>query len=68
MTRADVRRLGLEGLITFKSEHRHDPERYELALPTPTGGEVRIGVFDRVHVLITVEKVRGRGNAGWRRC
>ena len=56
-----VSKFGLEGLITFKRDFKYDPETYELALPIdpskPDGPEVRIGVFDKVMVEITVEKV-----------
>lgn len=54
-------RFGLEGLITFKRDNRYDPETYEIAVPkdptVPDGEEVKIGVFDKVTVEITVEKV-----------
>lgn len=53
-------RFGLEGLVTFKRENEYDPETYEIAIPTDTsigGASVRIGVFDKVKVEITVEKV-----------
>jgi len=56
-----VSKFGLEGLVTFKRENRFDAEKYEIAVPTnpidPDGPEVRIGVFDRVTVEITTEKV-----------
>jgi exosome complex exonuclease DIS3/RRP44 len=46
-------------LVTFKRDHRYDPETYEIAVPVDESGkEVRIGVFDRVIVEITVEKDR----------
>lgn len=52
----------MEGLVTFKRENRYDPETYEIAVPKDpaqhNGPEVRIGVFDKVTVEITVEKVR----------
>lgn len=50
----------MEGLVTFKRENEYDPETYEIAIPTDTsigGASVRIGVFDKVKVEITVEKV-----------
>ena len=54
-------RFGLEGLTTFKRDNRYDPETYEIAVPkdpsVPDGEEIKIGVFDKVTVEITVEKV-----------
>lgn len=50
----------MEGLITFKRENRYDPETYELFLPKdvtkPDGPHVKLGVFDKVTVEISVEK------------
>lgn len=57
-------RFGLEGLVTFKRENEYDAETYEIAVPvdgtsSSNGGKsVRIGVFDKVLVEISVEKVR----------
>lgn len=55
------RRFGLEGLITFKRENRYDPDNYEIFVPhdpsNPNSPEAKIGVFDKVTVEITVEKV-----------
>lgn len=55
--------FGLEGLVTFKRENRYDPDNYEIFVPhdpsNPNSPETKIGVFDKVTVEITVEKVRG---------
>lgn len=57
-----LHRFGLEGLITFKRENRYDPDNYEIFVPhdpsNPNSPEAKIGVFDKVTVEITVEKVR----------
>lgn len=54
-------RFGLEGLVTFRRENEYDAETYEIAVPSdPTDASspsVRIGVFDKVLVEISVEKV-----------
>lgn len=42
--------------MTFKKEIKFDAENYTITVPSPTGGEVTIGVFDKVTVDITVEK------------
>lgn len=56
-----LHRFGLEGLITFKRENRYDPDNYEIFVPhdpsNPNSPEAKIGVFDKVTVEITVEKV-----------
>ena len=53
-------RFGLEGLVTFKRENTYDAETYEISVPKevgrPEAGHVKIGVFDKVTVEITVEK------------
>lgn len=52
-------RFGLEGLVTFKRDNEYDAESYEITVPKAAGGEkVTIGVFDKVEVEISVEKVR----------
>ena len=57
-----ITRFGLEGLVTFKRENEFDAEKYEIAVPSdasePNSPAVRIGVFDKVLVEISVEKVR----------
>lgn len=52
-----TRRLGIEGLVTFKRDMDFDPELYTITLPSPSGGStgVKIAVFDKVVVGITVE-------------
>lgn len=50
------RRLGLEGLVTFKKEIKFDPEAYSVTIPSPQGGEATISVFDKVRVRIVVEQ------------
>lgn len=54
-----LRRFGLEGLVTFKRENEYDANTYEIAVPSDSSSEgpVRIGVFDKVLVEISVEKV-----------
>jgi hypothetical protein len=49
--------------VTFTRENNYDPETYEISVPVAgadSGGkaDVNIGVFDKVMVEITVEKVR----------
>lgn len=48
--------------MTFKRDNEFDAEKYEIAIPTdaanPNSPVVRIGVFDKVLVEISVEKVR----------
>jgi hypothetical protein len=48
--------------VTFTRENSYDPETYEISVPIdasePEGAAVKIGVFDKVTVEITVEKVR----------
>ncbi|KZO91801.1 RNB-domain-containing protein [Calocera viscosa TUFC12733] len=51
-----VSKLGLEGLVTFKREINFDPEAYSVKVPSPSGGEVALSVFEEVEVEITVEK------------
>jgi exosome complex exonuclease DIS3/RRP44 len=52
-------RFGLEGLVTFKRDNEYDAESYEISVPKDASGEkVTIGVFDKVEVEISVEKVR----------
>ncbi|GAA5950094.1 hypothetical protein JCM3765_004194 [Sporobolomyces pararoseus] len=66
-----VNQFGLEGLVIFKKDiHEYDAETYEITIPTTTnnnkkgggrggGGEadqIKIGVFDKVLVEISVEK------------
>lgn len=53
-----VARFGLEGLVTFKRDNDYDADSYEIHVPTPSGKNVTIGVFDKVEVEISVEKVR----------
>ncbi|KAK4702251.1 hypothetical protein P7C70_g3973, partial [Phenoliferia sp. Uapishka_3] len=57
-----VSQFGLEGLVTFKRENEFDAEKYEISVPSdasdPNGPTVRIGVFDKVMVEISVEKDR----------
>jgi exosome complex exonuclease DIS3/RRP44 len=48
-------RLGIEGLVTFKRDMQFDPESYTITLPSPSGSDVKIAVFDKVVVGITVE-------------
>ncbi|KZT57597.1 RNB-domain-containing protein [Calocera cornea HHB12733] len=51
-----VSKLGLEGLVTFKREISFDPEVYSVKVPSPTGEQVALSVFDEVDVEISVEK------------
>lgn len=57
-----VSQFGLEGLVTFKRENKYDADTYEISIPSdpsePDGAAVRIGVFDKVLVEISVEKDR----------
>jgi exosome complex exonuclease DIS3/RRP44 len=51
------RRLGLEGLITFKKDtHEYDAESYTISVPTSSGSSAVIGVFDKVIVEVGIEK------------
>lgn len=52
-------RFGLEGLVTFKRENQYDADTYEITVPAvdSEGLPVKIGVFDKVMVEISVEKV-----------
>lgn len=47
--------------MTFKRENKYDADTYEISIPSdpsePDGAAVRIGVFDKVLVEISVEKV-----------
>lgn len=55
------RRFGLEGMVMFKRENEYDPESYEIKVPVDPrnkdGEMIKIGVFDKVMVEISVEKV-----------
>ena len=51
-------RFGLEGLVTFKRDLEYDAESYEVTAANADGNKVTIGVFDKVEVEISVEKVR----------
>ena len=53
-----VRRLGLEGLVMFKRDIQFDADNYVIKVPSPDKdkGETTISVFDKVKVLIEVEK------------
>lgn len=46
----------------FKRENQYDAETYEITVPLdpsqPDGKSVKIGVFDKVMVEISVEKVK----------
>jgi exosome complex exonuclease DIS3/RRP44 len=54
-----LRRFGLEGLITFRKEIEYNAEDYEIVLKKD-GQDVKIGVFDKVRVEISVDRVRFR--------
>jgi len=58
-----VSQFGLEGLVTFKRENEYDAEQYVIKVPTRDGDKVEIGVFDKVEVEISVEKVSENGGA-----
>ena len=49
-------RLGIEGIVMFKGEPRYDADNYTLTVPSPENEDVTIAVFDKVTVLIEVEK------------
>jgi hypothetical protein len=50
-------RLGLEGLVMFKKDtHTFDAENYTITIPKAGGGEVTVGVFDKVVVEVSIEK------------
>lgn len=51
-------RLGLEGLVMFKRDIQFDADNYVIKVPSPDQdkGETTISVFDKVKVLIEVEK------------
>lgn len=51
-------RLGLEGLVLFKRETKFDAENYTISIPSTTGKDTQIAIFDKVTVRITVEKDR----------
>ncbi|BGP26866.1 mitotic control protein dis3 [Rhodotorula toruloides] len=51
-----VSQFGLEGLVTFRRDNDYDADSYEIHVPTPSGKNVTIGVFDKVEVEISVEK------------
>ncbi|GAA5932387.1 exosome catalytic subunit DIS3 [Sporobolomyces koalae] len=51
-----VNQFGLEGLVTFKRDNEYDAETYEITVPDKAGNQVKIGVFDKVTVEISVEK------------
>ena len=55
---ANLYRLGIEGLVTFKREIRFDADNYTLTIGSsvPGGKDVEIAVFDKVTVSIEVEK------------
>lgn len=50
-------RFGLEGLVTFKKPIAFDPENYYISVEGKDGDKVHIGVFDKVKVKISVDKV-----------
>jgi exosome complex exonuclease DIS3/RRP44 len=52
----DGRRFGLEGLITFRKDIQYNAEDYEIVV-NQNGRDVRIGVFDKVTVVIEVDRV-----------
>ena len=49
------RRLGIEGLVTFKREIQFDADNYKITVSAQET-EVTIAVFDKVRVQIEVEK------------
>ncbi|GAA5984941.1 hypothetical protein JCM5350_000071 [Sporobolomyces pararoseus] len=57
-----VNQFGLEGLVTFKRDtHEYDAETYEITIPNNNNNKdneqaIKIGVFDKVLVEISVEK------------
>lgn len=51
-------RLGLEGLVLFKRETKFDAENYTISIPTATGKDTQVAIFDKVTVRITVAKDR----------
>ena len=53
-----LKRLGLEGLVTFKRDVQFDADNYTVVVPPSAGGAapVAISVFDKVKVRIEVEK------------
>ena len=53
-----LHRLGLEGLVMFKRETKFDAENYTISVPSASGKDVQIAIFDKVTVRITVEKDR----------
>ena len=57
------RRLGLEGLVTFKKEIKFDAEAYNVTIQDRSGRDVTISVFDKVRVKIVVEKDRNTQRA-----
>lgn len=50
-----LRRLGIEGLVTFKRETQFDADNYTITIPSPDG-DATLAVFDKVTVQIEVEK------------
>lgn len=54
LTTLVCRRLGLEGLVTFKGDTQFDAENYTVKVPGEE--EATIAVFDKVSVRIEVEK------------
>lgn len=53
-----MNRFGLEGLVTFKKPIAFDPENYNITVDSLKGEKITIGVFDKVKVKISVDKVR----------
>ncbi|KZS89536.1 RNB-domain-containing protein [Sistotremastrum niveocremeum HHB9708] len=51
-----VSKLGIEGVVMFKNDHKFDPDAYTISLTSSAGKEATIAVFDRVTVSISVEK------------
>ena len=49
------RRLGIEGLVTFKREIQFDADNYTITVPAGSQ-EVTISVFDKVKVVVEVEQ------------
>jgi len=58
LTAFSTRRLGIEGLVTFKRETKFDADNYTFTIASagPGGEDVEIAVFDKVTVNIGVEK------------
>jgi exosome complex exonuclease DIS3/RRP44 len=50
-------RYGLEGLVKFNGEYEYDADNYSVTVTKSDGSTKTIGVFDKVGVEISVEKV-----------